>query len=229
MKCGFDKEYSKLYSILPSNDEESFCFDNRTFQLSNTTLETEKLVALLGSRYYGESVKLDMVMFCAEKETFAKFGLCLLSFLFSQNINNFEIHLTNKESNIKTIKLFKESFDQVKEKPGFSQQPLFFRYWPEEISYYPFGGKNICPNNFPELIVEHHNFNSDANSECSNQGNVKGLGTNEAMANFAQLLLNFGSYKNSLDEVHLESFPGVQGAGVRSAEISLLLPNSDWS
>ena len=41
MKCGFDKEYSKLYSILPSNDEESFCFDNRTFQLSNTTLETE--------------------------------------------------------------------------------------------------------------------------------------------------------------------------------------------
>jgi hypothetical protein len=62
--------------------------------------------------------------------------------------------------------------------------------------------------------------------DWANRDTVMGFGNDDVSVRLADLLLNFGSPQNEINEVVLEGEGGFRGVGVHSAEAAFYLPGS---
>ncbi len=216
MNCDVEKLYKTTLNSLPNEvGIQEFLISAETLRVPSNFLSTDKLCIVKTVHEY-DSLRVDKLLFYANKRTYRALGLLIFAGLFSEQSES-TLQLTSTHSDITSIKI---KFDKPGLKdvfPGFTAKPFAFSYWPVEVQIHPWLNLEVHDFELPSVILTDHDSNT-----VPGKGNiVEGFGADRGAAMFAELLLNIGRPENNCDRVELECDPNYKGVCFSSAEVSL--------
>jgi hypothetical protein len=223
MKCDLHRHFAELAGKLPVEERHSLAFSAESFGAVPELLETDQLVVTKSHRDYAGS-RVDRLDFCADKETYQKLGLLILSIVFHPGGARTRLVLTDPRSTVKNLVV--EYSGLTRRVSGHLTRPERFLFHTKKIDTHPwvrqsvsdvFGLPTFTLTNLKEFIV--------TEEDRVGRDTVKGFGNDDASVRLAELLLNIGSVENKTGEVVLEGEGGFRGVGLHSAESAFYLPD----
>lgn len=229
--CDLKDIFGNLAESLPvaTDGNESFTFMAETLPVSQAQVETPNLYITKGSHIHHPSFKIDSIGFNAHKETYRYLGLLILSAIFHPQPSEVFVKLSHPESDISNLIVKYNHSELGRLCGGYHKKPFAFKYYPALTWKHPFD-KCIEPRNLPRFALTNLDDFVISEDDWKNRDTVrilgtdKGIGNDEGMVLFAELLLNVALPQNEQDEYALEGENGFRGVGISSAEATLLLP-----
>ncbi len=190
------------------------------------SIHTDQLCLLKYVHFYND-FPVDAVSFEADKATFGKLGLLLLSAIFHRPQNRITIELTHPRSAINQL-IIDPLWGYTQAMPGLHLSAAQLNYYPEPVSKHPWHWHcyNLQPSELPILYLTNQNEMLATAQDLESRNVAIGFGRLEGSCRFAELLLNCSRPSNNQLEFALEGEIGFRGVGPGSAEIIIWLPGS---
>jgi hypothetical protein len=213
--------FAPLMAQLPQIlGEDELVFDENNLPIfEETAFDTTQIAINKGWHSYNDCYKIEHFHVSTTPEYYQIWGLTMLCAVLQNK--EITLHLTNPHSFIKKIIL---RYD-YKKLVGLSEKPMRFHHYANEIrSKNPYYG--LDSSYFPSvfLMSEKEFCNDEADWA---QRNILELGqSSKAMANLAEVFLDFGNPNNKQPELVFEGHAGYCNLQPMSCEITFWLPNS---
>ena len=228
MICDLHCYFGELAAKLPLTGQRGLPFSAETFREVPEHLESDQLVVLKRHRDYGGS-RADQLVFCADKATYQRLGLLILSVVFRPEVPRAHIALTSPSSDVKN--LIVEYAGSTSRGSGYRTRPDRFLFHMEPVKTHPWTTENLDLFGLPEFVLTNMKEFVVTDEDRARRDTVKGFGNDDAASvKLADLLLKIGSPDNATNEVVLEGEGGFRGVGIHSAEAAFYLPGSSaWA
>ena len=230
MSCDLAKIFADLLKKIPHSTDGNECFSlcTKNLPLISEPVTSNQLYIKKATHGYNDFYIVDSPWFFANRETYRQLGLLILAKVFHPFSEKIQINLSDPRSEIKSLTI------EYTERPlpefvGYRTLPYGFVYYAELPSRHPFlkHGQEIPANELPCFGLTNAGFFGVTDEDFKNRDHIKIFGTDKALVNFSELLLNIGGNENAQLEFQLECESGYRGVGISSAEITLWLPGSD--
>jgi hypothetical protein len=169
--------------------------------------------------------RADSLQFQAIWETYRHLGLLILAVVFHKQPAQARLNLSHPASDIKQLVVEYEYPPDYY--PAYQTRPYRFRYAPDETDRHPWyltpGGVRV--EDLPSFGLTTAGMIYDEASMAL-RDLVWVWGSDRALVNLAELLLNAGRPNNPVLGYNLEGEGGFRGVGIHSAEVTFWLPGS---
>ncbi len=221
-----EKIFGKIASSLPTmSDSNQFIVMENSLPCPQHLISTAKLVVKKGVHQYLSSYQIDQLWFFAHKQTYRELGLLILACVFSKNVCDVELLLTNEHSDIKKIIVESENLDIDTFIGRFCAKPFAFKYWPEiQDRLHPLHDLQVPDSDLPQLLLTNEEDFCVTEEDWKTRSVIRGFGTPLGATHFAELLLNIGLSETESQEFYLESYGGYKSVAPMSVEARLWLP-----
>ncbi|HET6840108.1 MAG TPA: hypothetical protein VFK06_00215 [Candidatus Angelobacter sp.] len=221
--CDLQRHFAELERTVPNNERQECTFTSASFAELPGILETDKIVIRKGHVNYDDA-RVDRLQFFASKSTYRELGLLILSVVFRSGGSRVHVTLTEPSSAIRNLVV--EYRGNTTRLSGHETIPQKFTFYPQQIETHPWTRQNPDVFGFPRFALTNMRQFVVSEEDWTNRDTVMGFGNDDVSVRFADLLLNFGSPQNEINEVVLEGEGGFRGVGVHSAEAAFYLPGS---
>jgi len=209
-------------------------FERGTLPTPPEGVYAERLLIVGGSHGYG-ALTVDLVEFCAHRETYRALGLFVLAALLRPGPNRFELALTHPASQVRRL-VVDTTYRRLDAASGLRTEASGAVYFPARRRRLALADAKGGAEQLPHVML------TDAEEVVSRdwpgdpiRDTVVGFGSESGAYVFAELLLDVGQEWNTEVEYMLEGPYGFGGVAPASAEVRLWLPGSlgwyteDWS
>jgi len=188
-------------------------------------LETDQLIILRGHHDYG-SFRVDYPQVYAPKSVYEALGIVSAAILVKPSADRTIIHLTDKRSDIRQLRVEFESPRADSELAcGLLEAPVGFVYLPSEVSSKPWLLEDVRdPQDYPHFALTDEGGFPHTDAQRADRDVLCGFGSARGSARIAQLFLDMSRDANAISEFVLESEAGFRGVAPASAEIRFWLP-----
>ncbi len=223
MRCDLHSYFGELATKLPLAGQRGLPFSAETLSELPEHLESDQLVVL--KRYHDyEGIRADQLLFCADKATYQRLGLLILSVVFRPEVPRSHLALTSPSSDVKN--LIVEYAGSTSRGGGYRTRPDRFLFHMEPVKTHPWTTESLDLFGLPKFVLTNLKEFVVTDEDRARRDTVKGFGNDDASVKLADLLLRIGSPDNATDEVVLEGEGGFRGVGIHSAEVGFYLPGS---
>lgn len=213
--------FAPIIANLPKKlGEDALIFDEKNLPVfEETTFDTAQIAIKKGYHSYNDCYRIEQFQVSATPEQYQILGLTLLCAVLQNK--TITLNVTNAKSFIKKIVI---GFDYQKT-VGLTEKPIQFHHYANQIR-----GKNpyygLDNTYFPSvLLVSEAEFCNIERDWASR--NILQLGqTGKALAQLAEVFLDFGNPNNTQKELVFECHVGNCNLQPMSVEISFWLPDS---
>ncbi len=213
--------FASLIAKLPQKlGEDDLVFDEKNLPFFEETMfKTAQIAIKKGYHSYNDCYRIDQFHVSANPEFYQILGLTMLCAVLQNK--TITLHLTNPHSFIKKIVI---GYD-YKNVVGLSEKPMRFHHYANKIQ-----GRNpyfgLESSFFPSILLVSEKEFCYTDEDWA-QRNILEFGqSSKAMANLAEIFLNFGNPNNKQPELVFETHAGNCNLQPMSVEISFWLPNS---
>ena len=104
MNCDLSRIFAEMRTSLPKDMRRPrVVFSSASFAGCPERIETDQLVLTKSAHGYGSGYRIDVVEFCARRETFQELGLLILAVVFQAGGYRTQIALNHPRSVIKNV------------------------------------------------------------------------------------------------------------------------------
>jgi hypothetical protein len=241
MACDLESIFGPLVGQVPTvidGDAPGFVFSASNLPVPPERMDTDRLVVRRTWRTYNyhnnEGYPVDGLVFQAKPETYRHLGLLIVAVVFHEQPVEVHLTLAHPASEIRELVVEYEHPNVSHFISGYQTRPFQFSYAPQETNCHPWYSMGRVPiEDLPSfgltsaLGVNLGPGRAAQAAQWAAQDRVWVFGSDRALVNLAELLLNVGRPENPVLQYELEGEGGFRGVGVHSAEVILCLPGSD--
>ncbi|MFZ6769366.1 hypothetical protein ACO0LM_20135 [Undibacterium sp. Di26W] len=189
------------------------------FEVEVSGLKITQSIHAYGSVHFVESLE-----FFSLPQQYFELGLFLLAATIASDGKDRLIHLTNRNSKIRTIRIIGSSYWPLEGK--FEQSAFALEINPKDLKKHPWLDKDIDVYSLPILNRGNESDYCYSKKDWEDRDWLVLSGGPLANIRLAELLLKLGHPENDCLEVELEVEGGFRGVGPLSAEARFWLPGS---
>lgn len=223
MNCDLQRHFEEFERTCPFDGGKPLLFSSDTFGEPIAQARTENLVVIKRCRTYEGSIRVDRLAFRADKATYRRLGLLILSVVFRGGHARTHLVLTNASSEIRNLIV---TYDGTTLRRGGQRtRPDAFLYHVGPVETHPWPHDRLDIFSLPRFVLTNMKDFLLTEEDWATRDTVTGFGNDDAACRLAAMLLNISATDNHVDEVVLEGPEGFRGVGLNSAEAAFYLPS----
>jgi hypothetical protein len=234
MSCDLELLYGSLCDQFEVVDDQGnpdidFTVMNDSLPTPPAIISSAQIIIRKSWHMYLDSLRIDSAYIYAEKRTLRQLGLLILGTVFSTKVSSVRLNLTHGSSGIRFIEIDSTRVSPIGAPSGYTSQPFLFRYAPFPVeSYNPLHQPvEHHERDYPTFSLTNEEEFVATDEQWKGRDVIKGFGTAEGSALFAELLLNISLPATRKTEFDLEAFPGYRSVSRYSIEARIILPGDE--
>ncbi len=224
MGCDLDIVFGSMSQTMSTalDNTEPLLFSAQTLPHLPLQLQTDRLI--IKRRFHEDALGSDRPLLCfqADKVTYRRLGLLLLSIVFAAAPDCVHLELTHPGSDMKHL-LIDYPYRSYDPDESFVTRQYGFHYCPTVPSSQ---ASLDDPEDRPVFHLTTPGGGTLSDESWKNWDTLRGFGLEGESVRFAELLLNLSLSANPVTDYAVEGQGGAHGHGIQSADAHICLPGS---